>query len=756
MAGKAKKKLLLVFCLLGLVCSTLPLLVIRGHYLRSVKEQHTANATMLGKYLRETSRGDNEYFNEKRFTELGRMLVESHSVEAIYLRSKGGATLTSIEAPSFTRDANSQLVTLSLHTGGATKLFEKARSDLPTTTPWLIELYIPADDSNPTLALFDLRALLAILSLSLITAAIAARFTRKFAQPVEEFMLAAQALATGNEPSIPSSLTGTTWGPMSSTLQAVSDTLTTHQDARKHLDNILESMFDALFILDEHGTISSANTAASKIIGISVESLIGLPFNCIMEELPESLMGISFLLDLSAKKTIEATFTTKRKQNVPVQLAVSPLLTDQTRQLYGIVVVARDITARKIVEADMEKAKRAAESAAKLKGEFLATMSHEIRTPLTTVIGMSDLLQETSLTDEQREYAKSIESSSRVLLAVVNDVLDISKIEAGKLDILRERFSLHDVASHLESLFSPRAKAANITLDFSIPDAVPANLYGDSNRLSQVMINLIGNAIKFTQSGGAVVVAMEKVEQTSEQATIRFMVIDSGIGIPEDKQADIFSAFTQASPHTTANYGGTGLGLSIVAQLTSAMGGTVHVRSVEGAGTVFFFTLNFGLPTEHHIESLEDRDPTTLGFGAKKDAIASEFDFEGVQILIAEDNAVNRTMIQKLLEKRGCVVTTVNNGLEAVQATEDTKFDVILMDCQMPVMDGFEATALLRRREQDSDRQIQIVALTAYAMEGDRERCLERGMNEYLTKPIEKKALLSTIAKLAGIKEAPR
>ena len=360
---------------------------------------------------------------------------------------------------------------------------------------------------------------------------------------------------------------------------------------------------------------------------------------------------------------------------------------------------------------------------------------------------MTELVLDTELTREQREYLTMVRDSSGSLLRLINDILDFSKIEAGKLDLDSTDFSLRNGIKEMVKIPDMRARQKGLELSIDIPSDVPDALLGDPSRLRQVLSNLVDNAIKFTERGG-VVLKIEKDSQSEQAVCLHFSVTDSGIGIPLDKQQLIFEAFAQADTSTTRKYGGTGLGLSISARLVRLMSGKIWVESEANRGSVFHFTARFGLQGQHaNKEHLQ-------GGGSDSDLPGSRRAVrEGrrpLRILLVEDNAINQILAQRMIRKRGDKLVVTNNGREALAALESEKFDLILMDIQMPEMSGLEVTAEIRRKEKDTGEHIPIVATTASAMKEDRERCVEAGMDAYISKPIEREILFETIDRLTG------
>ncbi|MBF0187258.1 MAG: PAS domain S-box protein [Magnetococcales bacterium] len=519
------------------------------------------------------------------------------------------------------------------------------------------------------------------------------------------------------------------------------------QSAR--MDSLLQSMPDGVFFKDYDGRYLMVNRAFEKMLERKRTELIGkldreiLPINLV----ETAIRHDTWVMTQKSAMRISWQLTNSQENLRHFETIKSPIYDDEGG-LLGLVGVTRDMTGHKRIERELQNARQEAELANRAKSDFLASMSHEIRTPLNSILGLNELLMETPLDGEQKEYLVTTRKAGESLLAVINDVLDLSKIEAGQFDLEHERLDLHDLVRGTLSILTPQAMEKENVLVHRIDTEVPQWVRGDAGRLRQVLLNLIGNANKFTESG-AIDVALVPQEEDS----YLFSISDTGVGIPEEKLEMIFHPFCQADSFTTRRFGGTGLGLTICKHLIDGMGGTVSVDSVEGEGSVFRFSVP--LPMARAPDQEESIDTPVAALSDAGDHTHEKTMTR--HILLADDASDNQLLVTAYLKKRkDYALTCVNDGQAAVDAVRQQEFDLVLMDIQMPVMDGYEATSVIRKLERDLARTpVPIVALSAHAMREAIDRAHEAGCNGYLAKPIKKQRLLEVLERILDHGESP-
>jgi PAS domain S-box-containing protein len=526
-------------------------------------------------------------------------------------------------------------------------------------------------------------------------------------------------------------------------------------DARTLLQSVLDAATEAAIIAtDVNGLITVFNTGAERMLQYQAAEMIGLadPLRLHLDsEIAERSRELSRLcgrpvegietLTYAARRggiTVrECTLVRKDDSRLTVSLSVTAIRNTRG-EINGFLKVATDVTEKRQAREALQAAKESAERANRAKSEFLATMSHEIRTPMNGVLGFANLLRDTELNAEQREFVRTIENSGQSLLAIINDILDFSKIEAGAMALENIPFDLANAVEEVVALMAGKADEKRLELGVSIAPSVPQRIVADPGRLKQILVNLIGNAIKFT-SLGHVHVAVSAAG-TDEHLELLIRVQDTGIGIPAAAQAALFQKFTQADASTTRRYGGTGLGLAICRQLVDLMGGKIGIDSTPAAGSTFWFSVPVSVADP--IDALLSAQPLAPDSAAAPAAARPPQQVlaatEVIRVLVADDNSVNQMVAVRLLEKLGCRCDVAGNGAEAVQMAGQLPYNLIFMDCHMPEMDGFEATLAIRRRERELGlAAIPIVALTASVLQEDRERCASAGMDDILGKPVQ-------------------
>jgi len=526
-------------------------------------------------------------------------------------------------------------------------------------------------------------------------------------------------------------------------------TLEDLREREARISSIVNTTVDAIITINEERIIESFNQAAERIFGYKAEEVIGHNVSILMPEPDKSKHDryVQTYLKGGRPKVLgmsrEVIGRRKNGSLFPIELSVSEADLGDRLIFTGIL---RDITERKKAEEELQKAKEAAESANQAKSDFLSGMSHEIRTPMNAIIGMGELMMETPLNDEQKRYVETLVHAGENLLNIINDILDISKIEAGYLELESTTFNLQELLDKACDIMAIRAHDKGVGLVCNVLPEVSVHLIGDPVRLRQVILNLLGNALKFTDKG-EVILEVSKQISDSTTVTLLFSVRDTGIGIPEEKIDKIFEKFTQADSSTTRKYGGTGLGLTISRRLVELMGGTISVTSKVGEGSTFYFTASFQSQEDNpqHVPPLQDMDAEDLTVQHVPD------DLEPLRILLVDDSEDNRLLILSFLKKTPFTIDIADNGRVAVEKYKASTYDIVLMDVQMPIIDGYTATKEIRQWESmHSRKQTPVIALTAHALKEEVQKSLDAGCNAHLTKPIKKKDLLTVIIKYTG------
>jgi PAS domain S-box-containing protein len=516
--------------------------------------------------------------------------------------------------------------------------------------------------------------------------------------------------------------------------------------------SLIEASLDPLFTISPSGKITDMNNASVNITGVSREEMMGTDFFNYFTEPEKAREGYQ---EVFANGFVTDFPLTMRDKALTDVLFNGSVYKDEEGNVLGVVVVARDITDQKRIATELteakvfaelateiaeeakikaEKATRIAEDALKAKQQFLSNMSHEIRTPMNAIIGFTKVMLKTELTVKQAEYLSAIKVSGDALIVLINDILDLAKVDSGKMTFERVPFSLRSSLASMLQLFEPRIREKNLQLIREYDKRIPEMLAGDPVRLHQIILNLVSNAVKFTNAG-SILVKVSLLNEDEENVTISFAVIDTGIGIEENKIEEVFENFQQASSETSRLYGGTGLGLAIVKQLVEAQGGKIQVESKIDEGSMFGFTLSF--------------QKTNAKPEIQNDSRTSDTDVKNIKVLVVEDIPLNQLLMKTLLHDFGFERDVVPNGKMAIEQLQRKSYDLILMDLQMPEMNGFEAATFIREKLHS---KIPIIALTADVTTADLEKCKAAGMNDYLAKPVDEKLLYQ---KIVGLVKKP-
>ena len=503
--------------------------------------------------------------------------------------------------------------------------------------------------------------------------------------------------------------------------------------AKQFLDKVVNAAPDPIFVKDRDHRWIMVNDAMCTLVGVERQRAL---FKSDFDFFPENEAQIFWQTDeavfSSKAENVNEETITDSSGRVHILVTKKSPFTDIDGNAF-LVGTVRDITQAKQAEQAINDARQAAELASRAKSEFLANMSHEIRTPMNAILGLARLLEESPLSSQEKDYVRQIGISAQLLLGILSDILDFSRIEAGRLELECVAFSLPDVIKNIVEVISLSAREKNLTLSCAIDDDVPSTLFGDPLRLTQILLNLLGNAVKFTDAG-EVNLRISTDSQAGDRMTLRFCVQDTGIGIAADRQDQLFQAFTQGDSSTSRKYGGSGLGLAIAGKLVSLMGGAMDLTSRPGEGSRFSFTAGFDIGDPAFLNRGEERRPPPLAGR-----------LEGFRLLLVEDNDVNQAVARQILTRAGAAVEIAGDGAQAVAILSDRgrSFDAVLMDIQMPGMDGYEATRVIRH--QLGLTALPIIAMTANAMAGDRRKSMAAGMNAHIAKPIDVELLFRTL-----------
>ena len=518
---------------------------------------------------------------------------------------------------------------------------------------------------------------------------------------------------------------------------------------------LFENMSQGVIHRGSHGEILSVNPAAERILGLTADQMLGKIktdplWKTIHEDgtdFPDETQPSFVALRLGevVNGVVMGVLINQADDYLWLNITAVPQFLPGEKTPYQVFTTFEDITDRKRMEAGLNEAKRKAEADNAAKSRFLANFSHEIRTPMNVIIGMTELVLDSELSSEQEEYVGMFRDSATSLLDMVNDILDFSKIEAHRLELVKIQFDLYREVKKVVSAFSILAKSKGLKLSYSIDDQIPVTVIGDPARLNQILVNLIGNAIKFTERG-EIIISIRLDEPVDENnIAVLFSISDTGIGIPAEKVDWLFEVFNQIDFSGTYKYEGTGLGLSIAKSLVELMGGSIKVASIENRGSVFYFSVPFQVPEFQELTAEDHSSAKSV-----EDGGSNQLSFQGetFKVLLAEDKPMNRRLATLMLEKMGCLVATVNDGEEVLEKLKAERFDLILMDVQMPKIDGLEATVMIRSSNDPVLHEIPIIAMTAYSAHKDQERCLLAGMDYFISKPISSEELYNAISQV--------
>ncbi len=519
---------------------------------------------------------------------------------------------------------------------------------------------------------------------------------------------------------------------------------TNTRDAQVHelLALVASTTDNSVVVMDAIGQVEWVNDSFMRMTGYELNEIQGQLFFELLigpETDQSSARDLQSAIKLGHGVSKDVLRYRKDGKTYWELLSLTPVF-DKSGSASRWVSIGTDISARHAAEEALAQAKATAEAASNAKSDFLANMSHEIRTPMNAVLGMTDLALGTKLTSEQNEYLSIAKESAQALMSLLNDILDLSKIEAGKLAVDPVPFDLSRLVENTLKPFAKQAISKGIQFQHAILADTPTHLIGDATRVRQILINLVSNAVKFT-SLGSIDICVESQWESEEDVSLHLSVSDTGIGMPKETLQRIFDAFTQADSSITREYGGTGLGLTISARLVELMRGRIWVQSHEGNGSMFHVSLPFQKTDEHNVRS-------TAGSNGIVSYPEASQPCRALNILVADDNQANRALAKKILEKRGHQVAVVTNGSEALDYYQAHNLDAAILDIQMPELDGFSVTAAIRREESTKQTHLPLIAMTAHAMPGDRERCLRAGLDAYLSKPINARELYTLVESL--------